>query len=268
MEKLLEGPNKFGAQLGRGLTPEPMLAPAAGSLALHGALAGVLLAYGILGGLFHHSQWGNPGSGGAIQVSLTSALPLPSDQPPNQNVLATDMPSQAPAEPEAKTRQAEDLSAIEIAGKQKKPQPHTAARVPKSQIAPQPSNKAQYGEQAGSSIARSLPAQTAFTSGQTAIGDADFGSRFGYYVANINRTMGANWYKPEVNSATPKGARVYLVFTIQRDGTATDVKIAQPSGSPTLDRSCLRGAQRVDTFGQLPSAYNSSTLNVSYYCEY
>ena len=80
--------------------------------------------------------------------------------------------------------------------------------------------------------------------------------------------MGANWYKPEVNPATPRGARVYLVFTIHRDGSLSDVKIAQSSGSPTLDRSCLRGAERIDTFGQLPSAYAPSTLNVSYYCEF
>ncbi|MGD0547641.1 MAG: TonB family protein, partial [Terracidiphilus sp.] len=71
-----------------------------------------------------------------------------------------------------------------------------------------------------------------------------------------------------VNSSTPKGARAYLVFTIHRDGSPTDVKISQSSGSPTLDRECIRGAQRVDSFGRLPAEYNSGTLNVSYYCEY
>ena len=53
---------------------------------------------------------------------VTSALPLPSDQPPNDNVLATDTPSQAPAEPAAKEKQAVDESAIAISGKQVKPQ--------------------------------------------------------------------------------------------------------------------------------------------------
>ncbi|MGA3082964.1 MAG: hypothetical protein ABSD44_16550, partial [Terracidiphilus sp.] len=83
MDSLLEGPSQFGVQLERQLPPEPMIAPAAGSLLLHGALAGCLLAWGVLGGLFHHNVWGNEGIGGAIQVNLvTSALPLPSDQPP------------------------------------------------------------------------------------------------------------------------------------------------------------------------------------------
>ena len=78
MNSLLDG----GEQLEQELAPEPMMAPAAGSLLLHLALAACLLTYGLLAGLFHHNQWGNAGSGGAIQVSLTSALPLPSDQPP------------------------------------------------------------------------------------------------------------------------------------------------------------------------------------------
>jgi protein TonB len=265
MDILLSG----GGQLERGLAPEPMMAPAAGSLLLHGGLAALLLAYGFLGGLFHHSQWGGEASGGAIQVKLVSSvLPLPSDHPPNENVLATDTPSQAPAEPAAKEKQAVDTSAIEIAGKQKKPQAQTVARMPQSQITPQQNNKAQYGEQAGSSIARATQAPTVVTVGHISIGDADFGSRFGWYVSNMNQAIGSNWYHQEVNSATPKGARVYLVFTIHRDGTATDMKFAQGSGSPTLDRSCLRALQRVDSFGALPSAYLPSSLNVSYYCEY
>ena len=105
MDSLLEGDE----QLDQELAPERVVAPAAGSLLLHGALAAVLLTYSFFGGLFHHDQWGSPGSGGSIQVNLvSSALPLPSDQPPNQNVLATESPSQAPAEPTPKTKQAVD----------------------------------------------------------------------------------------------------------------------------------------------------------------
>jgi protein TonB len=80
--------------------------------------------------------------------------------------------------------------------------------------------------------------------------------------------MGQSWYKPEVDPRTPKGARVYLVFTIRHDGSPADVQIDRSSGAPSLDRSCQRAAQRVDTFGILPQGYNQSTLKVSYYCEY
>ena len=132
MSSLLDG-NRSAKddRLERELTPERIAAPAAGSVALHLALAGFIVGYGILGGFFHHNLWGDAGSGGAIQVNLvSSALPLPSDQPPNDNVLATQTPSKAPAEPAAKARQAEDETAIAIQGKKVKPKEKTQPKTP------------------------------------------------------------------------------------------------------------------------------------------
>src|ERR1035437_6394189 len=262
MDSLLEG----GEQLERELTPEPMVAPAAGSLLLHGALAGGLLVYGILGGLFHHNQWGSAGSGGAIQGTLvTHALPLPSDQPPNENVLATETPSQAPAEPTPKAKQAVDETAIPIADKQKQPEQQSASKTPQHQQ--QADNRAQYGEQAGSSMARATQAQTG-SNGPLRGSDRNFGNLFAYYIGNIQRKMAANWNRVEVGQSTAKGTRAYIQFTIHRDGSVSNVQMSQTSGSSTLDRSCLRAAQRVDTFGALPAQYNQSTVMTSYYCEY
>jgi len=255
-----------GEQLERGLAPEPMMAPAAGSLLLHGALVGCLLVYGILGGLFHHNLWGGAGNGGAIQVKLVSGvLPLPSDQPPNENVLSTDTPSQAPAEPAPKAKQAVDESALAITGKHQKPRQLTTRKT--AQLQPPADNRAQYGEQAGSSLARATQAP-GFTSGQTTVSDSDFGSIFSYYVRSINTKMAASWYKPEVDPHTPRGSRAYVQFAIHRDGSVSNVQMNQNSGSQTLDRSCMRAAQRVDTFGALPAQYTKSTVMTSYYCEY
>jgi protein TonB len=265
MESLLEG----SEHLERELTPEPIIAPATGSLVLHGALFGALVFYGLLAGFFHHNTWGNAGPGGAIQVNLVSnAVPLPSDNPPSQNVLATETPSKAPAPPAPKAKETVDPNAIAMPGKtqqtQQKPVP------PKTQLhQPQqkPDNKAAFGEQAVTSMQRATQAQVTQT-GPTSVSTGDFGSRFPWYVDGINRKMSTSWYKQEVDPRTPKGMRVYLTFTIHRDGSPADVQVDQASGSPTLDRSCQRGVQRVDTFGQLPSAYTSSSLKVSYYCEY
>ena len=263
MSSLLGGEER----LERELTPEPIFAPATGSLVLHGLLIGSLALYGILGGLFHHNTWGSQQAGGAIEVTMSSALPLPSDHAPNDNVLSTETPSQAPAEPAAKAKQAVDESALAISGKQKPKEKQTAAKTQQHQPPVKPTNRANYGEQASSSTPRATQAQTAAT-GPVSVNDSDFGSRFGWYVEGINRKMATSWYKAEVDPRTPKGARVYLVFTIRKDGSPTTVQVDRASGSPTLDRSCQRGVQRVDSFGSLPPAYNSSTLKVSYYCEY
>ena len=58
------------------------------------------IGFAFLDGLFPHNSWGGANDGGAISVQLVSnALPLPADHPPNDNVLATETPSEAPAPP-------------------------------------------------------------------------------------------------------------------------------------------------------------------------
>lgn len=247
------------------LTPEPIKGPAAGSLLLHVGLLAAFLTYGVLGGLFHHNTWGGAGLGGAMQVNMVSnALPLPADHPPNQNVLATDKPSEAPSVPTPKAKQAEDESAIPIAGKQKQPKERETTQHSTVKTPPVPTNRANYGEQAGSS----MPRTSQGAGGPAAVSDAGFGSMFAWYVQGINRKMSANWYRSLVDTRTPRGARAYIDFTIYRDGSVGSVRLEKTSGSPTLDASCMRAAQRVDTFGALPAQYHSSSLQVGFYCEY
>jgi protein TonB len=261
MSVLLEGDE----QLERELTGESLGAPAAGSLLFHLALVGLIAAYFFV--YIPHNLWGGPNIGGAIQVNLvSSAIPLPSDQPPNQNVLATETPSPAPAPPAPKTAPKVDEQAIPIVTKKETPKPAPTPQKQQKIQQPVQQNKAQYGEQAANNLPRAVQGQT--NPGPTSITQGDFGTRFGWYVDGINRKMSQSWNKFEVDQRTPKGARVFVVFPISRNGQPGNPQLDRSSGSPTLDRSCLRAVQRVDTFGALPGGYNGSTLNVSYYCEY
>lgn len=249
-------------------TDEPLGKPALGSLALHGGLALCLAVYSLAVGLFHHNEWGGSAAGGAIEVKLVSAaLPLPADHPPNDNVLATETPSEAPAPPTPKEEKAADEDAIPMQGKQEKIKQPTPPKTQQHQPQEVADNHAQYGEEQAASMARQTQSQTA-TNGPVSITGGDFGSRFPGYVDGINRNVSQNWYRSEVDPHTAKGTRVYVVFTIHRDGTPSDVQIDRSSGNYTLDKSCQRAVQRVDTFGNLPSAYSQNTLKVSYYCEY
>lgn len=260
MESVLEG----GEQLERGLAGERLAGPAAGSIVFHLTLAGLLLYYGWILGLFHHNLWGSPGAGGSMQVSLvSSALPLPADEI-NKNVLATENPSKAPAPLSTKQMRQQDLTAIPIPGKQAKPEKKTVEKTQPYQPETRP-NTAQYGEQRGSVMPQQMQPGSV---GPTTVGDNSFSSMYPWYVQQINRIMSQNWNKAEVDPRTPRGARVYLVFSIHRDGTVSNLQLDRSSGSPTLDISCERAAQRVTSFGNLPATYNQSTLRVSYYCEY
>jgi len=252
-----------GDHLERELTAEPIAGPAAGALGLHLALGVLLVSYAWMLGLFHHNFWGSPGAGGAIQVNLTSTLPLKSDEV-NQNVLATETPSKAPAPPSPKEKQRADETAIPVVGKKLKPQQMNTPKTQQHQPTPR-QNQAQYGEQSGSLMPHQMQPGTI---GQTTVGDSNFASLYPWYVQGINNAVGSKWNKYEVNPATPKGARAYVVFTIHRDGSVGNLQLDQSSGSPTLDISCQRAVQRVETLGSLPPQYNQSTLKVSFYCEY
>ena len=229
--------------------PDPFGVSAAGSLVLHGALFGTLIFYGVISGLFHHNLWGNPGSGGAIQVTLVSnAIPLPHEDQ-NQNVLTPDTPSKAPAPPEPKTKEAVDESAIPLSGKDTKPKQEQSHKTQKNQPPP-------------------TTAQPNASNGPVSISNGDFGSRFGWYVEVIKRKVGQNWNKFEVDPHTPKGAVAEICFRVNRQGTPTNFKINKPSGSASLDQSCLHATQRVDTFGDLPRDSNDQWLDVIYSCTY
>jgi periplasmic protein TonB len=265
MDSVLDG----GGQLERAMKPDPIAAPATGSIVLHALLFGAILFWGFFNGFLHHNLWGNPGPGSAIQVSLDSAsIPLPSDQPKNDNVLPTDKPSPAPAPPQPKVKEAVDQTAIPILGKEKKPEKQKQVKAPKVPPPPVPNNRVQYGEQTGSKLARSTFAQTATVSQPVSVTNGDFGSRFPWYVNGIKVKVGQNWDRKQVDTRTPSGADVQIYFKVNRQGVPSNFRVNTPSGSPTLDRSCLLATQRVDTFGDLPRESNDQWLDVTYDCTY
>ena len=98
---------------------------------------------------------------------------MPADQV-NQNVLATETPSQAPAPPSPKEQQRVDETAIPILGKQVKPKQQTTPKTQQHQPTP-PQNQAQYGEQSGSVMPHQMQPGTI---GQTTVGDNNFASMY------------------------------------------------------------------------------------------
>ena len=217
-------------QLERELAPEPVKGPAMGSIVLHTALFATLLLWGAMQGWFHHNLWGASGGSGAIQVNLVSnALPLPSKQPVNQNVLSTETPSQAPTQPEQKTKQAVDDDAIALQGKQKKPEKQTQTRSVVKPSDPVQPNRAQYGEQAGTNVQRTMQN---YSVGQTSVSDASFGSLFGWYVQQIDRKMNQSGNRNMADQRTPKGAKAGIERTHGRLDPCTTSLGATRSISP------------------------------------
>ena len=275
-------------QLEREFAPEPIARPMVGSVLFHVLIFGGAAAFALLEGLFPHNNWGGPTDGGAISVQVVSnALPLPADQKPNQNVLATETPSEAPAPPAPKAQPTVDEKAIPIPSKieapkkpaEKKqeesktkpilPPPITSKPNNHPQPTPRQDNRAQFGEQSAGQIPRSAQPANSTTIGSVTVSSSGArGFNYPYYVQSIERKMQQNLFRGEVDQATPRGSEVNILFTIRRDGSVSDIKLDKSSGSPTFDRACLRSAQRVDSFGPLPSPPSDGNLMVSHHCDF
>jgi protein TonB len=266
---------------------DPFKRPAIGSLILHVGIFGSLFLYALIMAHIHGNAWGNRSdTQGAIQATMVSsapAIPLPQDQKPTDQVLATQTPSPAPAPPAPKQERAVTQDSIPIPVKEPVKQRIAPKKQVEQKVEPKhvvqhvplvppshldqthPQNRANYGEASPAAVPRSMSQAT--TSAQVNVQGGNFGAMFPWYVDLIKRKTAQNWYKQEVDPGTPSGSRVYLTFEVHRDGSPSNVQVQQSSHSPTLDSSCVRAVQRVDSYGPLPSGYNGSTLLVQYYCE-
>ena len=241
------------------------------SLVLHVALAGAVVAYGIVGGLRSGSNWGaEVGSGGgAMSATLVSSIPLPA-HPEATNVVATESKGVSRSEPRVPETAPE---AIPIPERQAKRKPWEKAptavrpqKAPPTQVATNVVPFGQGGPLSGPySVFTAGGAKGGF--GFTG-GGGDFGSRYGWYVDVVRRKVSENWLKYEIDPRISTAQRVYITFDIGRNGAPANVKVEQSSGVPTLDQSAVRALQRIDTFGPLPPDYSGSRVSVEFWFDY
>ncbi len=228
----------------------------AGSLLLHGLVAGAIFGWAFL----LHSRgrnWGeNASTAGAIQATMVSALPLPPKQRTlDTGVLTSEAPSPAPVVTKERTEPPPSPKDVAIPEKIIKPiktaeKPTPAPPKHVQPLPPQPM-KAATGETAGIRVAQST-LEIKNGTASVSVEDRTFGARFAYYVNIVNSKVAQNWYTAEADPRTSLGKSTTIVFDIDREGVPSNVRVEVPSGSPTLDLSAKRAVQRVDGFGPLP----------------
>lgn len=242
--------------------------PLALSVALHLAITGVIVFFGvILHG--HGSAWGAGGGGDAIGVSLVSTVPLPATPTQTQNVLANDSKGLTKSLPQEKPNEP-DAIPIQDKNAKIKSKPVTTASHQKTQPAPpEETNEVPFGQ--GGPV--SGPYGTFSAAGAKGGfgfegGGGDFGTAYAWYVRVVQQKVSENWLKYEVDPNIHQANRVYVQFDINRAGHPGNVQIEQSSGVPSLDQSALRAIQRIDTFGPLPSDYSGSKVTVEFWFDY
>jgi periplasmic protein TonB len=242
--------------------------PIAWSAGLHLAFAVFVMVWALLIHGGRGSGWGGGGGGDAMGATLVTTVPLPASAAPKENVLATESKGLSKSQPKIQEQEPE---AIPIPGKNAKikPKPVTSASQRKPRPEPEESNQIPYGEGGpvsgpyGMFSAGGAKGGFGFTGG-----GGDFGSRYAWYVQNVQRKVSENWLKYEVDPRIAQANRVYVTFDVTRDGRPANVQIEQSSGVPSLDISATRAIQRIDTFGPLPPDYSGSKVSVEFWFDY
>src|SRR5215469_7847176 len=169
------------------------------SLAFHGAIFGLIVAYGAWIGVARN-EWGSGANtlGDTISANLVSAssIPLPRETP-TQNIVANE--SSAPAHSEPKEVAPPQPEAIPIPETTKIKPKERPRETPEKH--PQPVHEAEtrvpFG--GGGQVHENFTTFSA-TAGIGAVGITarrDFGSRYAYYVRQVTQVLSQNWLKYE-----------------------------------------------------------------------
>jgi protein TonB len=243
---------------------EPVGKHFSGSLVLHGAILGAMLASplfkpkaSLLGSPEHNS--------GTIGVSVIKTIPIPQREGP-VNRVANDTQSTVPQKPEPKVApkpvekpKAPPKDAILLPNKEKqKPK-----RIEQATSNPYRPEKAYERNQVFSQTPQAMkaPEYGIQGSGGIGVGPANpFGQQFGWYAQQIFDRVSQKWNRADVTSRPH--ARAVVRFTLLRNGSVQNVEIAQPSGSYTLDTSSQRAVLDAAPFPPFPAGFNYNSISV------
>ena len=240
-----------------------------GSMALHAAIAGAMVAYGFLGNRAR-VQWGTPNAlgGGSVAVTVVKGqIPLPS-RSGLVNPLANDTESSVPSpppkpKPVERAREPEP-DAIPIKGRDKKKTPAREAASRNPYQVPGSDRANQLRSSSGQALTSPLLGMTG--SGGIGVGSGStLGTQFGYYVDLLRQRVGEKWRTGDIDPRVPKAPPVVVTFTIRRDGSVTDVRITQRSGNAVLDTSAQRAIYDASPLPPLPAGFSGSSATVDFW---
>jgi protein TonB len=180
--------------------------------------------------------------------------PKPKPDRPAPKPSKEDVPEELPDKP-AKKPQKPQKAASETP---KPAAPSSRTPLPRPS-APAPPPPVDTGGETGRRGAPTGSAQgtSAFGSQIAGLDNPDF--KFGYYIDQLLSAIDSKWERPPLGN----DVKAIISFRIERDGSLTDLQIAQSSGYNSFDLAALRAVQNASPFPPLPRAYRQDSLGVN-----
>lgn len=98
---------------------------------------------------------------------------------------------------------------------------------------------------------------SAFGSEVAGLDNPDF--TYGYYIDQLLGAIDARWERPTLGG----DVRALIAFRIGRDGSVSDLRVAESSGYNSFDLAALRAVKNAAPFPPLPRAYRHDSLGVN-----
>jgi protein TonB len=247
--------------------PEQLKRPLAGSVALHLSVFAAAALVSWIGSRPGNS-WGSPTpSAGSFSIGVVRELPMPAHRGA-VNPVANDTESAVPQPPPKPVEKAraeepdEDAIAIRSRNAKKKPAPVPASR--NTYRAKQIDQPNQLYSSEGQALVSPLVGQTG--AGGIGVGPGTpFGNKFGYYVDLLRQKVGQKWQTADVDPRLQNAPPVVVTFTILRDGSVRDIRVAQRSGNFALDASAQRAIADAAPFPPLPQGFDKSEAPIEFW---
>jgi protein TonB len=152
--------------------------------------------------------------------------------------------------------------------KEEKPKPITHKSKVDEPKVPPPDNAVNYGHNGSPSLPTGYAPSPGGGSGPVTVqgqGGGDFASRYGWYIEAVKRNVGQNWLQSTIDPAVRAARQAHCVmnFRINRDGSISNVQMAQSSGNISMDNSARRALDGI-RFGPLPNDYSGSGVDVTF----
>ena len=250
--------------------PESLGKPLIGSVALHAALFGTLLFWGVA--LTRHPEtWGDANSGGqgSVAINVVNKIPLPQRTGivnPLANPTESSVPTPPPAAKAQRRAAPEEPDAIPIKSRTHPKTAEVARSAQNTWRAKQEDRPNQLYSAAGQALVSPMMGQTG--SGGVGVGvGSPFGNRFGNYVTILRQRVAEKWRTNDVDPRIHSLPTAIVIFDLMRDGSVRNVHVSQSSGNTAMDYSAQRAIYDASPFPPLPSEFERSDAVIELWFE-
>ena len=226
---------------------------------------------------FNHAgaDWGGVGSkaSGGVKVNLVSpaGLPMPKEENVTESKVVDPTKSLNKEDPKPKPPEpVKDATPIQKFEKEKPLPPSRKSRILED-TRPETDN-AIPGHNGSPNLPTSYsqtpgpPGSSAGVAAAVGQGGGDFAGRYPWYVDAVRSRVEQSWDQTTIDQPTRAAHRAHAVmsFRINANGSISNIRLAQSSGSSTMDYSAMRALQSIDAFRPLPNDYMGKFVDVTF----